>query len=102
LSAIQDLPILGDMHRTLPLSQVQAKLSELVEAVITENERITVTVDGRPAVVLVSVDELEALDETAAESANKAHEQSLAIANSPHEPSDQAFVDSVSADWETE
>jgi hypothetical protein len=36
------------------------------------------------------------------EFAAEAHRQSLAIANSPHEADDQAFIDSVSVIWDEE
>jgi antitoxin YefM len=54
------------MTTTLPLADVKAHLSELVGRVDTQHERVTVTVYGRPAAVLVSVDDLEALEETIA------------------------------------
>src|SRR2546428_633183 len=43
--------------KTLPLSEVKAKLSELVDAVESRDERIVITRRGRPAAVLVSQDE---------------------------------------------
>lgn len=54
------------MPETLPLSAVKARLSELVERVTSEDERIVVTRNGRPAAVLVSADDLESLEETLA------------------------------------
>ena len=39
---------------------MKAHLSEFVQRVGTQHERITVTVHGRPAAVLMSVDEAEA------------------------------------------
>ncbi|MEN8114650.1 MAG: type II toxin-antitoxin system Phd/YefM family antitoxin [Actinomycetota bacterium] len=54
------------MSKTLPLTEVKAKLSEVVDEVVATHERVTVTRNGRPAVVLVSVDDLEAIEETAA------------------------------------
>ena len=52
------------MSRTLPLSEVKAKLSEVVDEVVTTQERITVTRNGRPVAVLLSTDDLEAIEET--------------------------------------
>jgi antitoxin YefM len=49
-----------------PLAEVKAHLSEFVQRVGTQHERITITVHGRPAAVLLSVDELESLEETIA------------------------------------
>lgn len=48
------------------LAEAKAHLSELVNRVANEHERVTVTVYGKPAAVLISVDDLEALEETIA------------------------------------
>lgn len=52
------------MDETLPLSEVKAKLSEVVDRVEATHERVVVTRNGRPAAVLMSPDDLEALEET--------------------------------------
>lgn len=49
---------------TIPLTEAKAKLNELVEDAVSTQERITITRHGRPAVVLISVDDLEAMEET--------------------------------------
>lgn len=49
---------------TLPLSEVRSTLSAVVERVETTHERVTITRNGRPAAVLVSPADLEALEET--------------------------------------
>ncbi|MHB2024189.1 MAG: type II toxin-antitoxin system Phd/YefM family antitoxin, partial [Mycobacteriales bacterium] len=49
---------------TLPLTEAKAKLNELVEELVTTHERVTITRHGRPAAVLLSVEDLEALEET--------------------------------------
>jgi len=54
------------MTQTLSLSTVKARLSELVDRVEKEDDRIIVTRNGRPAAVLVSADDLESLEETLA------------------------------------
>jgi prevent-host-death family protein len=54
------------MTETLPLSAVKARLSELVDRVESEDDRIIVTRNGRPAAVLVSADDLDSLEETLA------------------------------------
>jgi antitoxin YefM len=48
------------------LAEVKARLSELVALVGSQHERVTVTVHGRPAAVVLAVDDLEALEETIA------------------------------------
>lgn len=52
--------------RTLPLSEVKARLSELVDRVGSTDEEITITKNGRAAAVLVSQDEFESWKETLA------------------------------------
>ena len=54
------------MSETLPLSVVKARLSELVDRVEGEDERVVVTRNGRPVAVLISPDDLERLEETLA------------------------------------
>ena len=49
---------------TLPLAEVKAHLSELVGRVHDHHERVTVTVHGHASAVLVSVEDLEQLEET--------------------------------------
>lgn len=52
------------MSDVLPLAEVKAKFSEMVDRVEQRHERITVTRNGRPAAVLMSADDLEALEDT--------------------------------------
>ncbi len=54
------------MSSPLSLAEVKAHLSELVARVHGQHERVTVTVHGRPSAVLVSVEDLESLEETIA------------------------------------
>ncbi len=58
--------ILMTMSQSLSLAEVKAHLSELVGRVGRQHDRVTVTVHGRPSAVLVSQDELDALEETIA------------------------------------
>jgi antitoxin YefM len=55
--------ILGSMA-TIPLTEAKAKLNELVEDAINTQERVIITKHGRPAAVLMSVDDLESMEET--------------------------------------
>ena len=52
------------MSEVLPLAEVKAKFSEMVDRVEQQHERITVTRNGRPAAVLMSAEELDALEDT--------------------------------------
>jgi prevent-host-death family protein len=50
--------------RTLPLSEVKARLSEIADAVNRTHERVHVTRNGREYVVLLSAQDLESLEAT--------------------------------------
>lgn len=52
------------MAKTLPLSEVKARLPELVAAVEEREEEVVVTKNGRPAAVLMNVQEHARLKET--------------------------------------
>lgn len=52
------------MARILPISEVKARLPELVAGVMEREEEVVVTRNGRPAAVIVNVDEYERLKET--------------------------------------
>ncbi|HWX44641.1 MAG TPA: type II toxin-antitoxin system Phd/YefM family antitoxin [Solirubrobacteraceae bacterium] len=54
------------MPDTLPLSSVKAHLSELVDRVEDQHDRVVVTRNGKPAAVLISHEDLEELEETLA------------------------------------
>ncbi len=49
---------------TLPLTEAKTRLNELIDSAISTHERVTITRHGKPAAVLISVDDLEALEET--------------------------------------
>ncbi len=51
------------MSETLPLSEIKARLSEIVDRVEEQHERVTLTRNGRPAAVLISPEDLEALED---------------------------------------
>ena len=52
------------MAKVLPLSEIKARFSEVIDDVATTHERVTVTRNGRPVAVIVSSDDLEAMEET--------------------------------------
>ena len=52
------------MAKTLPISEVKARLPELVTGVAEREETVVVTRNGRPAAVLVNCAEYERLRET--------------------------------------
>lgn len=49
---------------TLPLSEVRARLSELVDEAVRTHERVDITRNGRRAAVLMSADDFDSLEET--------------------------------------
>lgn len=53
------------MTNVVPISDVRATLPDLVEKVNENLERVVITVNGKPKVVMVSMEELESLEETA-------------------------------------
>jgi antitoxin YefM len=48
----------------VPLSEAKARLSELAKRVRQQHERITLTRNGEPEAVLLSVDDLEGMEMT--------------------------------------
>ncbi len=52
------------MSKTLTLSEVKARLSELVATVEKTEEELVITRNGRPAAVLISAEEFESWKET--------------------------------------
>lgn len=52
------------MAKTLPISEVKARLPELVTGVQEREEEVVVTRNGKPAAVLVNYAEFERLKET--------------------------------------
>jgi antitoxin YefM len=52
------------MSQTMPLAEIKAHLSEIVDRIEREHERIVLTRNGRPAAVIMSPDDLDALEDT--------------------------------------
>lgn len=53
------------MNSMISISDVRATLPELVEKVNENLDRVVITVNGKPKVVMVSMEELDSLEETA-------------------------------------
>lgn len=51
--------------RTVPIRELRNDLSQVIDQVADLREHVVITRHGRPAAVLVPVDEYEALEETA-------------------------------------
>ena len=52
--------------KILPLSEVKMKLSQLVAEVLSLDEEITITRNGKPVAIIVSPDEFDSWKETLA------------------------------------
>jgi len=52
------------MAKTLPLSEVKTRLPELVTGVQEREEEVIVTKNGRPAAILINIEEYTRLKET--------------------------------------
>ena len=52
------------MSETISLATVKDRFSEIVDRVNKQHDRVIVTRNGVPVIVLVSVEELESLEET--------------------------------------
>ena len=48
----------------LPLAEIKKRLSEIVDGVEERHDRVLLTRNGRPAALIISPDDLEALEET--------------------------------------
>ncbi len=53
------------MAKTVPVHELRSNLSQLLSDVAERRDHVLVTRNGKPAAVLVPIDEYEALEETA-------------------------------------
>lgn len=58
------LVVMSSVVEQMPLKDVKNHLSEVVDRVEREHERVVITKHGRPAAVVVSLDDLESLEQT--------------------------------------
>ena len=56
--------VVMNLVEQMSLKDVKNHLSEVVDRVEREHERVVITKHGRPAAVVVSVDDLESLEQT--------------------------------------
>ena len=52
------------MQETLPLAEIKAHLSQIVDRIEHEHDRVVLTRNGRAAAVIMSPDDLEVLEDT--------------------------------------
>lgn len=53
------------MTSILPISDVRENLPNLVDKIDKRDDRVIITVNGKPKAVMINMEELEALEETA-------------------------------------
>lgn len=58
------MTIIVVMTETLPLAEIKAQLSKIVDRVEFEHDRVVLTRNGRPAAVIMSPEDLAALEDT--------------------------------------
>ncbi len=87
------------MSDTLPLAEVKAKFSEMVDRVEYTHDRITVTRNGRRCAVLISADELESLEDTLDLLSNPAAMAELRESVAAHEAGDFLTGDELRAKY---
>lgn len=67
--------------QTISVSEAKDKLSQLVDSIDTTHDAVTITRHGRPAVVMISVADLDALQETLALLSDANHADEVAEAD---------------------
>jgi prevent-host-death family protein len=82
---------------TLPLTEARNRLSELLDDVERTHERVTITRHGKESAVLISTDDLEALEETLDVLASPEAMRQLAESRADVEAGDVLDADDVAA-----
>jgi len=59
-----EMTIIMVMTETLPLAEIKAHLSEIVDRVEHEHDRVVLTRNGRAVAIIMSPEDLEALEDT--------------------------------------
>ena len=85
------------MSRVLPLSEAKSTLSEVVDAVVTSQERVTVTRNGRPVAVVLSTADLESIEETVAILSDPAAVEAIELGRVAVANGDVATLDEMEA-----
>ncbi|WP_099024057.1 type II toxin-antitoxin system Phd/YefM family antitoxin [Mycolicibacterium palauense] len=81
---------------TLPLAEVRATLSKLVEEAVRTHQRIEVTRQGRRAAVILSADDYDSIMETLAILSDRQLMREVAQAEAEAEAGDVYTLDEVS------
>jgi prevent-host-death family protein len=86
--------------KTVPLSEAKAHLSEIADEVIRTHERVLVTRNGREALVILSVEDLESIEATMELLADPGAQARLARAEAEIAAGDTYSLDEVAAAFE--
>jgi prevent-host-death family protein len=86
------------MPDVLPLSSVKARLSEVVDRVELEHERVVLTRNGKAAAVLISPDDLEGLEETLAILSDPTLREQIRAGEAAAAAGDTATLEELQAD----
>lgn len=73
---------------TMALRDVKAHLSEVVDQVETQHDRVTITRHGKPAAVVISADDLSSLEETLQVLSNERSMERIRRSRAEHEAGD--------------
>ncbi|HEY3833628.1 MAG TPA: type II toxin-antitoxin system Phd/YefM family antitoxin [Acidimicrobiia bacterium] len=84
---------------TLPLAEIKKRLSEIVDGVETRHDRVVLTRNGRAAAVIMSPDDLEALEETVEILSNPAAMRAIRKAEAEIEHGKRVTADELRAKY---
>jgi antitoxin YefM len=87
------------MPETLPLAEIKARLSEIVDRVEQHHDRVVLTRNGRPAAVIMSPEDLEALEDTLEILSDPAARESIQRARSEIDAGDYVSADELRAKY---
>ncbi len=85
--------------RTLPLSEIKKRLSEIVDGVEEQHDRVVLTRNGRPAAVILSPVDLESLEETLDILSNPAVMRDIRAAESELDGGERVTADELRAKY---
>lgn len=86
-------------EKTLPLSEIKKRLSEIVDGVEDQHDRVVLTRNGRPAAVILSPDDLESLEETLDILSNPAVMRDIRLAESELDGGERLTADELRAKY---
>ena len=96
---VTTIVVMADL--TLPLAEIKKRLSEIVDGVEQQHNRVVLTRNGRPAAVILSPDDLESLEETLAILSNPSAMREIRKAESEIDQSRVVTADELRAKYLT-